>query len=143
MNNLILKVCTKVLFTPIIIFGLYVQFHGDFGPGGGFQAGVIVAASFILYAMVFSIKDCKKIMPPKLNFFLLVFGAFLYGIVGVVSIILGDPYLSYDVLGASKQSGQHIGILLVEFGVGLTVCNVMISLFYSFANFNFLKNKND
>ena len=143
MDNLILKVCTKVLFTPIIIFGLYVQFHGDFGPGGGFQAGVIVAASFILYAMVFSIEDCKKIMPSKLNFFLLVFGAFLYGIVGVMGLILGEPYLSYDVLGASKQSGQHLGILLVEFGVGLTVCNVMISLFYSFANFNFRENKDD
>ena len=48
MDNLILRVCTKVLFTPIILFGLYVQFHGDFGPGGGFQAGVIVAAAFIL-----------------------------------------------------------------------------------------------
>ena len=70
-------------------------------------------------------------------------GAFIYGFVGVVSLILDDPYLSYDVLGSSKQSGQHIGILLVEFGVGLTVCNVMISLFYSFANFNFRKNKND
>ena len=143
MDNLILKVCTKVLFTPIIIFGLYVQFHGDFGPGGGFQAGVIVAASFILYAMVFSIEDCKKIMPSKLNFFLLVCGAFLYGIVGVIGLLLGEPYLSYDVLGGSKQSGQHLGILLVEFGVGLTVCNVMISLFYSFANFNFRKNKYD
>ena len=90
MDNLILKVSTKVLFTPIILFGLYVQFHGDFGPGGGFQAGVIVAASFILYSMVFSLSDCKKIMPPKANFFLLVFGAFLYGFVGVVSLILGE-----------------------------------------------------
>ena len=143
MDNLILKVCTKVLFTPIILFGLYVQFHGDFGPGGGFQAGVIVAAAFILYAMVFSLKDCKKIMPPTINFFLLVLGDFLYGFVGIVCLILGDPYLSYDVLGLTKQSGQHIGILLVEFGVGLTVCNVMICLFYSFANFDFRKNKID
>ncbi len=143
MDNLILKVCTKVLFSPIIIFGLYVQFHGDFGPGGGFQAGVIVASSFILYAMVFSLEACKIIMPPKINFFLLVLGSFLYGFVGVISLILGDPYLSYDVLGSTSQSGQHLGILLVEFGVGLTVCNVMISLFYSFANYNFRKNKND
>ena len=143
MNNLILKVCTKVLFTPIILFGLYVQFHGDFGPGGGFQAGVIVAAAFILYAMVFGVDKCKIIMPSKLNFFLLVLGAFLYGFVGVVGLILGEPYLSYDLLGSTKQSGQHIGILLVEFGVGLTVCNVMICLFYSFANFRFRSNKND
>ena len=75
--------------------------------------------------------------------FLLALGAFLYGFVGVIGLILGDPYLSYDVLGSTKEAGQHIGILLVEFGVGLTVCNVMISLFYSFANFNFGKKNND
>ena len=42
-ENPILRVSAKILFTPIILFGLYVQFHGDFGPGGGFQAGVIIA----------------------------------------------------------------------------------------------------
>ena len=93
--------------------------------------------------MVFGVDKCKIIMPSKLNFFLLVLGAFLYGFVGVVGLILGEPYLSYDLLGSTKQSGQHIGILLVEFGVGLTVCNVMICLFYSFANFKFGSNKND
>lgn len=51
-------------------------------------------------------------------------------------MILGEPFLSYNVLGSDSKSGQHIGILLVEFGVGLTVCNVMISLFNSFAGYN-------
>ena len=50
-ENPILRVSTKILFAPIILFGLYVQFHGDFGPGGGFQAGVIVASAFILYSI--------------------------------------------------------------------------------------------
>ena len=136
-QKIILRVISKFLIPYILLFALYVQWHGDFGPGGGFQAGVIVAAAFILYAIVFSVEDCKVIMPPKLNFFLLALGAFLYGFVGIIGLILGDPYLSYDVLGSTKEAGQHIGILLVEFGVGLTVCNVMISLFYSFANFNF------
>ena len=44
----ILNIVSRILFAPIIIFGLYVQFHGDYGPGGGFQAGVIIAAAFIL-----------------------------------------------------------------------------------------------
>ena len=48
-NDPILRVCTKIIVGPIILFGLYVQFHGDYGPGGGFQAGVIVAAGFILH----------------------------------------------------------------------------------------------
>ena len=36
----------------MLLFALYVQFHGDYGPGGGFQAGVIVAVGVILHALV-------------------------------------------------------------------------------------------
>ena len=135
-NNPILRICTKVLFAPILLFGLYVQFHGDYGPGGGFQAGVIIASAFILHSLVFGLEESKKLFPPKLNLFLLALGAIIYGGVGVASMILGEPFLSYNVLGSDSKSGQHIGILLVEFGVGLTVCNVMISLFNSFAGYN-------
>lgn len=134
-KNPILRVCTKVLFAPIILFGLYVQFHGDYGPGGGFQAGVIIASAFILYSIVFGLNEGKKLLPEKMNLFLLALGALIYGGVGIISMLLGENFLSYNILGTSAQSGQHIGILLVEFGVGLTVCNVMISLFNSFAGY--------
>ena len=134
-KNPILRVCTKVLFAPIILFGLYVQFHGDYGPGGGFQAGVIIASAFILYSIVFGLNEGKQLLPEKMNLFLLALGALIYGGVGIISILLGETFLSYNILGTSAQSGQHIGILLVEFGVGLTVCNVMISLFNSFAGY--------
>jgi multicomponent Na+:H+ antiporter subunit B len=134
-KNPILRIATKVLFAPIILFGLYVQFHGDFGPGGGFQAGVIVASAFILYAIVFGLEKGKELFPLNINLFLLALGGILYGGVGIVSMLLGDEFLSYNVLGSSKQAGQHIGILLVEFGVGLTVSNVMIALFYAFVDF--------
>jgi multicomponent Na+:H+ antiporter subunit B len=134
-NNPILRIATKILFAPIILFGLYVQFHGDFGPGGGFQAGVIVASAFILYAIVFGLEKGKELFPLSINIFLLALGGILYGGVGIASMMLGDEFLSYNVLGSSQQAGQHIGILLVEFGVGLTVSNVMIALFYAFASF--------
>ena len=134
-KNPILRVCTKVLFAPIILFGLYVQFHGDYGPGGGFQAGVIIASAFILYSVVFGLEEGKRLLPEKINLFLLALGALIYGGVGIISMLLGETFLSYNILGTSAQSGQHIGILLVEFGVGLTVCNVMISLFNSFAGY--------
>ena len=45
---LVLKVVAKLLIPFILLFGFYVQMHGDYGPGGGFQAGVIVAAAFVL-----------------------------------------------------------------------------------------------
>ena len=134
-KNPILRVCTKVLFAPIILFGLYVQFHGDYGPGGGFQAGVIIASAFILYSVVFGLEEGKQLLPEKINLFLLALGALIYGGVGIISMLLGETFLSYNMLGTSAQSGQHLGILLVEFGVGLTVCNVMISLFNSFAGY--------
>jgi multicomponent Na+:H+ antiporter subunit B len=60
---LVLRVITKLLFPYILLFALYVQFHGDFGPGGGFQAGVIFAASFILYSMVFGVHSAQLILP--------------------------------------------------------------------------------
>ena len=50
----VLHVVAKVIIPFVILFALYVQFHGDFGPGGGFQAGVIAAAAIILYALVFA-----------------------------------------------------------------------------------------
>ena len=64
-TNPILRVISKTLFAPIILYGLYVQFHGDFGPGGGFQAGVIIAAAFILYGMVFSLEELKQLRSAK------------------------------------------------------------------------------
>ena len=141
MHYYILKVCTKVLLTPIILIGLYVQFHGDFGPGGGFQAGVIVASAFILFSLVFGIEAGKRLFPSTINLVLLALGGIIYGGVGIVSMILGDEFLAYNILGSSAQSGQHIGILLVEFGVGLTVSNVMIALFNAFASYDEIKEK--
>ena len=129
----ILNIVSRILFAPIIIFGLYVQFHGDYGPGGGFQAGVIIAAAFILYSMIFGIKNGETLVPVKINQYLMCFGVLLYAGVGIVSIFLNGNYLDYNVLASDRSSGQHIGIILVELGVGITVATVMIALYHSFA----------
>ena len=131
----ILNIVSRILFAPIIIFGLYVQFHGDYGPGGGFQAGVIIAAAFILYSMVFGIKKGENLVPIKINQYLMCIGVLLYAGVGVVSIFLNGNYLDYNVLASDSSSGQHLGIILVELGVGITVATVMIALYHSFASF--------
>tara|TARA_Y100000589_G_C26781880_1_gene478151 strand:- start:83 stop:505 length:423 start_codon:yes stop_codon:yes gene_type:complete len=138
-NNPVFKILSKILFGPIIIFGLYVQFHGDYGPGGGFQAGVIVAAAFIFYAMIFGLEEGRKLFPKNLNYILMSIGVLLYGFVGIVSTFLGGKYLDYNVFSASPASGQHIGILLVELGVGITVTTVMLALFHAFSGFKVSK----
>ena len=134
-HNPVFRVVAKILFAPIIMFGLYVQFHGDFGPGGGFQAGVIIAAAFILHALVFGLDAGRRIIPLSVNIWMMVLGVLIYGGTGVVTMMKGGLFLDYTILTGSVGSGQHLGILLVEFGVGLTVTSVMLALFHAFAGF--------
>ena len=134
-HHLILRVITKLLVAPIILFGLYVQFHGDFSPGGGFQAGVIIAVGFILYGIVFGLTAVKAALPPWIVHRLVALGVLVYSGVGVLNMIAGYEFLNYGALDPHHPShGQHVGILWVEAGVGITVTGVMIAIFYAFAS---------
>jgi multicomponent Na+:H+ antiporter subunit B len=132
-HHLVLRVIAKMLIPLILVFALYVQFHGDYGPGGGFQAGVIFAAGFILYGLIFGLDKVRKVAPPAVVEILVAAGVLLFAGVGVASLLLGGNYLDYGVLRHDPVHGQHLGILLIEFGVGVTVAAVMITIFYNFA----------
>ena len=134
-SNPVFRLAAKILFAPIILFGLYVQFHGDFGPGGGFQAGVIIAAAFILHGLVFGLKKGRRLVSERVNLWIMAIGVLIYGGVGIVSMAQGGLFLDYTALTGSVGSGQHIGIILVELGVGVTVTSVMLALFHAFAGF--------
>lgn len=132
-RHVILRVLSKLLIPLIMLFALYVQFHGDYGPGGGFQAGVIFGAAIILYALMFGLETAKRVFPPRVLEIFVAFGILLYGGVGIDAILLGGNFLEYGVLAHDPVHGQHLGILLVELGVGITVAAVMASLFFLFA----------
>ena len=132
MKYVLLRVMAKVLIPPILLFALYVQFHGDYGPGGGFQAGVIFAAGFVLYTLVFGLKQAQQVVGLGILKVLSAFGVLLYGGVGVATMILGGNFLDYDVLAHDPVHGQHLGILIIELGVGITVFAVMLTIFYTF-----------
>ena len=147
----IIRVVTKLIIPYILLFGLYVQFHGDFGPGGGFQAGVILASSLILYGLVFGLSAVHRVAPPKIVEKLIAVGILIYAGTGIATMLLGQNFLDYDALEHSfltelpalppfwyepvafLPSGQHLGIFLVELGVGITVTAVMTMIFYCFA----------
>ena len=133
-RHTILRVIAKFMIPYILLFALYVQFHGDFGPGGGFQAGVIFAAGFILYSLIFGIENGRKVMPPWLRRALLSIGVLIFGGTGLFGLILGGNFLDYNVLLGNPVAGQHLGILLVELGVGITVSATMITIFFVFAS---------
>jgi multicomponent Na+:H+ antiporter subunit B len=133
-NQRVLRVIAKLLIPFILLFALYVQFHGDFGPGGGFQAGVIFASALILYALVFGLDAARRGVPMRVLRPLIALGVLLYGGVGIATLLLGGAFLDYDVIDPSNPAhGQHLGILLVELGVGVTVTASMLVLFFSFA----------
>lgn len=133
-HHLLLRVITKLLVGPIILFALYVQFHGDYSPGGGFQAGVIFAVAFILFGIVFGLEKVKQVFPPWLVHKLAAFGVLLYAGTGIYSLMLGSTYLNYSAFTPDHpEHGQHWGILVVELGVGITVAAVMVAIYYAFA----------
>lgn len=132
-HNLILRITAKLLIPYIILFALYVQFHGDFGPGGGFQAGVIFSAAFILYTLIYGLETAQRVMPLRILQILASLGVLIYIGTGVMALLLGGEFLNYSVLADAQVTGQHLGILMVELGVGITVASVMIMIFFLFA----------
>ena len=130
-DQIILRVVVKLLIPLILLYALYVQFHGDFGAGGGFQAGVIFASGFVLYDLVFGEGDARIVVPPRWLHRLAALGVLLYGGVGLVSLLAGKPFLDYSALAHDPVHGQHLGVLLVELGVGITVFSTILAIFYA------------
>ncbi len=131
----VLRLVSGMLMPFILLFALYVLFHGDFGPGGGFQAGVIFATGFVLYGLVFGLDRAQRVLPKAVLWLLIPLGLVLFIGLGVVSMLLGGSFLDYDSLSpGDPAAGQHLGILLVEAAIGITVAAVMTSVFFGFAS---------
>ena len=131
--DLILRIGTKLILPFILLFALYVQFHGELGPGGGFQAGVITAAMVILIAITFGLKAARHIAPQAVVERMIPLGVLIYAGTGVAGLLLGQNYLDYGPLAHDPVHGHELGIFLVEAGVLVTVSGTMVALFYAFA----------
>jgi multicomponent Na+:H+ antiporter subunit B len=149
-HHVVLRVSAKLLLPLIVLYAFYVQFHGDLGPGGGFQAGVIIAVAVVLHGLVFGLRETMAAIPAQLMRTTASLGVLIYAGVGVICIVNGGSFLDYDQLfpaqiaaqipawllggdGHGQHWGQHFGVMAVELGVLLTVAATMITIFYSFA----------
>lgn len=130
--DLILRVGTKLVLPFILLFALYVQFHGDYGPGGGFQAGVISAGMVFLYAIIFGVRAAKVVAPQPIVEMMVPAGVVIFAGTGVVSMLLGDNFLEYTAFHSDFLRAHEWGILIVELGVLVTVAGTMIAMFYAF-----------
>jgi len=143
MHDLVLRVVGKLLIPFILLFAVYVQFHGDYGPGGGFQAGTIFAAGVIFYALIFGLDKAERVVPDRLVEAMIAAGVLLYAGVGVAGLFLGGNFLDYFVLATDPVAGQHRGIFWVEIGVAITVAGVMLRIFYMFTERGHLRAKRE
>ena len=130
--DLVLRIGAKLILPFILVFALYVQFHGDFGPGGGFQAGVIAAGAVILIAITFGLETAKRVAPQAMVERMVPLGVLIYAGTGLVGLLLGQNFLDYSVLSRDAAHGRELGIFFVEVGVLITVSGTMTALFYAF-----------
>ncbi|MCU7611519.1 Na(+)/H(+) antiporter subunit B [Anaplasma capra] len=133
-ENPALRYAVTVMFPVIMLYGLYVQIHGDYSPGGGFQGGVIVASALILYSIVFGNAAVARVVPVSLLKIMAAVGLLLYFATGAASMFLGKNFLSYFFAIFDSVSEQKLGIFVVELGVGLVVCGSMVSIYFDFAS---------
>ena len=130
----VIRVITGLLLPFILLFALYVLFHGEYGPGGGFQAGVIFASGAVLYSLVFGLDRAQYVVPRGALWSLVSLGLLLYLGLGVLTMVLGGSFLDYTTLSPGHpETGQHVGILVVEAAIGATVSAVMAGIFFGFA----------
>jgi multicomponent Na+:H+ antiporter subunit B len=129
----VLRIATKFILPLMLIFALYVQFHGDYGPGGGFQAGVIAAATIIVYGLIYGLPAAMRTISPGVVETLVPLGVLIYLGVGVVGMLTGGNFLYYSHLAHDQIHGQEWGVFLVEVGVFVTVFSTMLAIFYAFA----------
>lgn len=130
----VIRLIVKFLIPFILMYGLYIQWNGEYSAGGGFQAGVICAVAFIVYGLVYGLDVLSTILPFVIVRFLASLGVLIYACVGGVTLLLGGNFLDYNVLLQDPVAGQKLGIILIEVGVGITVFAVMVLIYYVFSN---------
>lgn len=133
-DSQIVKVSARLLVPFIQMFGLYVIVHGHYSPGGGFQGGVLLGASFILLALAYDLQTSLRYFSEAANVLLANTGVLIFSGVGVLSALMGGLFLDYSALDRLIPLGpvewRSFGIFLIEVGVGLGVMSIMVSLFW-------------
>jgi multicomponent Na+:H+ antiporter subunit B len=133
LGDIIIKFGSRIMIPFIQLYGLYVYVHGHSSPGGGFQGGCIMAASFILLAVAFDLHESKRRLKEKLNTLFCAVGVFIYTGTGFLCLIAAGNFLDYGklsrLLPVDTFMARYYGMAMIELGVQITVMAVMVSIF--------------
>ncbi len=134
MKDFILKRVASIILPFVFIYGIYVILHGHVSAGGSFAGGIIVGLSFIAFSTIYGIDKGRAKLPEKVLIFTESYGTLWYGIMGMVGIFKGVPFLTnklagidLGVPGALSSAGL---ISLIGLGVGIRVASTMVTLFF-------------
>lgn len=130
-GSVVVQTFVRLLIPLVQLFALYVLFFGHDSPGGGFQAGVMLGASYILLALAFGPEALNRRVDERVCLALAAAGVLLYLGTGLAAMLFGGTFLDYGVLpvGESVARARYFGILFVETGVGLSVAATIVLLF--------------
>ncbi len=128
----IVQMASRGIAPVIMLIGLYVFFHGHYSPGGGFQGGVLMAASILLLRLTMGVGPSQAVMPTWLTLRVAAIGALIFAGTGFLAILFGGNFLNYHFLpipGLSPEYLRYYGILLIEVGVTMTVMTTLVSIY--------------
>lgn len=130
-NDVIITLLARVVSPFIMLFALYVIFHGHYSPGGGFQGGTMLAASVILVRLAAGSDLAQKQFRRAWATPLGSVGVLIYWGTGFVAMLCGGNFLDYKFLplGGEAAWHRHFGILSIEIGVGLAVMGILTAIY--------------
>lgn len=136
--DLVIRTTCRLIIPFIQLFALYVIAHGHHSPGGGFQGGVLLGASFVLFAIGFNLRRALRQMGESTALWWCALGVLVYAGTGALCVVLGANYLDYSALaplfGSDPATARSHGILIVEIGVGMAVMATMVLLYLNIAS---------
>ena len=129
-DSLFLEVVVKAMVPLIQVFAFYVITHGHYSPGGGFQGGVMLAASIIILRITFGEESYHR-FPREAGLALAGAGALAFALLGFASVAFGGNFLEYPltVPGADPVALRYWGIFFAEVFIGFLVWGALVAIY--------------
>ncbi|MGQ3684950.1 MAG: hydrogen gas-evolving membrane-bound hydrogenase subunit E [Candidatus Loosdrechtia sp.] len=128
-GGFVLNTAYRYMVPAILLFAVYILFHGEYSPGGGFHAGVLFGLTILSSQLITGYQ--QTILSVKLAVLLAGIGVLIYAVVGLLSFFFGGIFLEHGVLPFNiKEIGlQGLSILIVEIGVAICVMATIVVVF--------------
>lgn len=135
MRSSILQTATRFLMPLLLLFALFLLLRGHNEPGGGFVGGLVVAASFVLYAMAYGVDAGRRalLVDPST---LLGSGLLIALVSGVPAVLLGRPFMTalWTKVGVGSAVYDVGTPLVFDVGVFLAVIGVVLTIIFTLAD---------